>query len=192
MQSANAQPGPLSFGSQRSNTLAKGDRLAAPAPNFQLASLESTPATLTAQPPMAFAPSAAPAPHKPAAVAMLPPPPELKPQDKPKRSAATISNGLFEETQIPGFKGRLRLTHAQEEYWPAVEAALRGVIRHQTREARRRGARAGAPPIDVNSAEVQQLISAAMPLLMTLREDQKREVRQLARVIGLESVASAI
>jgi len=33
---------------------------------------------------------------------------------------------------------------------------------------------------------------AAMPLLMRLREDQKKEVRQLARVLGLESVASQI
>jgi hypothetical protein len=31
-----------------------------------------------------------------------------------------------------------------------------------------------------------------MPLLFTLNEDQKREVRTLARVIGLDAVASAI
>jgi len=31
-----------------------------------------------------------------------------------------------------------------------------------------------------------------MPLLFSLREDQKREVRSLARIIGLEAVASAI
>jgi len=41
-------------------------------------------------------------------------------------------------------------------------------------------------------AEVQQLKSAAMPLLFQLREDQKREVRTLARLIGLEQVASQI
>ncbi len=40
--------------------------------------------------------------------------------------------------------------------------------------------------------EVQQLKSAAMPLLFQLREDQKDEVRRLARVIGLEKVAAAI
>eukprot|EP01035_Chromulina_nebulosa_P049479 gene49479-biopygen34689 len=45
---------------------------------------------------------------------------------------------------------------------------------------------AGAPPIDPDSEEVQQLKSAAMPLLFQLREDQKREVRALARIIGLE------
>jgi hypothetical protein len=31
-----------------------------------------------------------------------------------------------------------------------------------------------------------------MPLLFQLREDQKREVRTLARIIGLERVASMI
>jgi len=47
-------------------------------------------------------------------------------------------------------------------------------------------------PIDPDAEEVQQLKSAAMPLLFQLREDQKREVRQLARLIGLEKVASLI
>ena len=51
---------------------------------------------------------------------------------------------------------------------------------------------AGKVNIDTNSPEVQKLIWAAMPLLMRLREDQKSEVRKLARVIGLEQVASQI
>ena len=60
---------------------------------------------------------------------------------------------------------------------------------HATRQAE---PHAGVPPIDPDSAEVQQLKSAAMPLLFQLREDQKREVRSLARLIGLEKVASMI
>jgi len=46
--------------------------------------------------------------------------------------------------------------------------------------------------LDPDSAEVQQLKSAALPLLFQLREDQKEEVRKLARIIGLEKVAAAI
>ena len=54
-------------------------------------------------------------------------------------------------------------------------------------------AASGKMNIDINSPEVQKLIWAAMPLLMRqLREDQKREVRKLVRVIGLEQVASQI
>jgi len=51
---------------------------------------------------------------------------------------------------------------------------------------------AGAP-IDPDAAGVQQLKSAAMPLLFQLREDQKeKEARSLARMIGLEKVAAQI
>jgi len=50
----------------------------------------------------------------------------------------------------------------------------------------------GKASIDVNAPEVQKLVWAAMPLLMRLREDQKHEVRKLARVMGLESVAAQI
>jgi hypothetical protein len=49
-----------------------------------------------------------------------------------------------------------------------------------------------ARKIDVNSVEVRRLIEAAMPLILQLSEDQKREVRQLVRIIGLETVASQI
>ena len=49
-----------------------------------------------------------------------------------------------------------------------------------------------APKIHVNSPEVQQLIEAALPLIQQLREDQKRELRQLVRIIGLDRIASLI
>jgi hypothetical protein len=117
------------------------------------------------------------------------------PHDKPKRlppppPAPPAQTGLLDDGQINGLKGRLRLTEDQVEYWPAVESALRDVVRTQLRGTRR--AVAGKVNIDTNSPEVQKLIWAAMPLLMRLREDQKSEVRKLARVIGLEQVASQI
>jgi hypothetical protein len=73
-----------------------------------------------------------------------------------------------------------------------VESALRAVARkiHATRQATPNAA--GVPPIDPDAEEVQQLKSAAMPLLFQLREDQKNEVRKLARIIGLEKVAAQI
>jgi hypothetical protein len=72
-----------------------------------------------------------------------------------------------------------------------VETALRAVARkiHAGRQA---NPTASGVPIDPESAEVQQLKSAAMPLLFQLREDQKSEVRSLARIIGLEKVAAMI
>jgi hypothetical protein len=111
---------------------------------------------------------------------------------KPKvasKPAPQKSYALLSDAQIAGIKDRLKLSSAQESYWPAVENALRAVARkiHATRQADPNGA-----PIDPDADEVQQLKSAAMPLLFQLREDQKDEVRKLARVIGLDKVASAI
>jgi hypothetical protein len=114
---------------------------------------------------------------------------------KPKSVAKSLvqkSYALLSDAQIAGIKERLKLSPDQESYWPAVENALRAVARkiHATRQAEPAGA--PVPPIDPDAAEVQQLKSAAMPLLFQLREDQKREVRSLARLIGLEKVAAAI
>jgi hypothetical protein len=97
---------------------------------------------------------------------------------------------LLSDAQIAGIKERLKLSESQEYYWPAVENALRAVARklHATRQTDPNAAAA----IDPDSVEVEQLKSAAMPLLFQLREDQKREVRSLARLIGLEKVAAMI
>ena len=96
-----------------------------------------------------------------------------------------VSSGLLNDAQINGIKNRLALSPAQAEHWPAVEAALREVARRHLRSRR-------APKIDGSSPEVQRLIDAAVPLIGQLREDQKREVRQLVRMIGLDKVASQI
>ena len=176
-----------------SNRESKKDRLAVAA--FALASFEppqtaalseplrqayasSTPADI--QPPQAAAPAAMPA------APLAPPKPKLAAKPQPQKSYALLS-----DVQIAGIKERLKLSSDQESYWPAVESALRAVARkiHATRKA---DPNATGLPIDPDAEEVQQLKSAAMPLLFQLREDQKQEVRTLARVIGLERVASMI
>jgi hypothetical protein len=116
-------------------------------------------------------------------------PPKPKAAIKPALQKAYT---LLSDEQIAGIKERLRLSSDQESYWPAVETALRAVARkiHASRRGDQRPG--GVPPIDPDAAEVQQLKSAAMPLLFQLREDQKQEVRSLARLIGLEKVAAQI
>ena len=111
-------------------------------------------------------------------------PSSTKPQ--PQKNYALLS-----DIQIAGIKERLKLSASQESYWPPVETALRAVARkiHAGRQA---NPNAAGVPIDPEAEEVQQLKSAAMPLLFQLREDQKSEVRSLARIIGLEKVASMI
>ena len=119
--------------------------------------------------------SAPQAPQKPKVVAKPAPPVQKQ-------------YALLSDAQIAGIKERLQLSSSQESYWPAVETALRGIARkiHASRKTD------PTALIDADAEEVQQLKSAAMPLLFQLREDQKREVRQLARIIGLEKVASMI
>jgi hypothetical protein len=139
--------------------------------------------------PQAIAPSAAPSVSSAATVtAALPPKPKAvaPPKPQPQKNYALLS-----DIQIAGIKERLKLSAAQESYWPPVESALRAVARkiHAGRQA---NPNAGGMPIDPEAEEVQQLKSAAMPLLFQLREDQKSEVRSLARIIGLEKVASMI
>jgi hypothetical protein len=137
-----------------------------------------TPADI--QPPNVAAPAAMPA------APLAPPKPKLAAKPQVQKSYALLS-----DVQIAGIKERLRLSADQESYWPAVESALRAVARkiHATRKA---DPNAAGVPIDPDAEEVQQLKSAAMPLLFQLREDQKQEVRTLARIIGLEKVASMI
>ena len=100
------------------------------------------------------------------------------------------SNGLLNDAQIAAIERRLRLTPRQAEYWLPVAVALSDIgrryfpARHQHQNVVRK--------IDVNSPEVRRLIETATPLILLLREDQKREVRQLVRIIGLETVASHI
>ena len=184
LAAASIPPNPVS------NKANKQDKLAVTG-TFALASLPPTQEAALSQslrqayastaptdmvPPQISAPQAPPKPK----VVAKPQPPVQKPY------------ALLSDAQIAGIKARLKLSSDQESYWPAVETALRAVARkiHATRKADPQAT--GAPPIDPEAAEVQQLKSAAMPLLFQLREDQKSEVRSLARIIGLEKVASMI
>jgi hypothetical protein len=117
-----------------------------------------------------------------------------EPAPRPKlveRPAPPKTEALLSDTQIAGIKERLKLSPDQEYYWPSVESALHA-IGHRIQANRRADPHATGASIDPDSPEVQELKSAAMPLLFGLREDQKREVRSLARQIGLEKVAEMI
>ena len=176
------------------NRQSKQDRLAVA--TLATASFEPPQATASPSEPLrqAFA-SSAPAdiempkmaaPAATPAAPLVPPKPKLVAKPAPQKTYALLS-----DVQIAGIKDRLRLSSSQEYYWPAVETALRAIARkiHATRQA---DPKATGIPIDPDAEEVQQLKSAAMPLLFQLREDQKQEVRTLARLIGLEKVAAQI
>ena len=172
-----------------------------------LASADSTPQTLPpaliyaapAMPPFVTARgdahnapdrSLAYAPAEPAPARAMPGTPRQKtaaltPTAKRPAQAAPQSRFLFNDAQIASIKNRLKLSADQEPYWPAVEQALRNIAHDKAPASKQ-----AAASINPNSAQVQQLKSAAIPLVMVLREEQKREVRMLAHVMGLGAVAS--
>ena len=119
--------------------------------------------------------------------------PSAEPAPMPKRMTKPASPKaavLFNDAQLASIKARLRLTRDQESLWPKVEEALRAISWKLATQ--QKGIVRGNPAsmIDPNSAEVARLKSAAFPLIMSMREDQKQEVRQLAHTMGLKQVAA--
>jgi hypothetical protein len=138
-------------------------------------------------------PEAAQPPAARAATAK-PEPPKAPPANAAPRRTASRPGGVLNDAQIASLKQRLNLTAEQEQMWPAVEAALRKVVYTknaadpQVHAAQSSGGRMAY--IDPGSTEVQQLKYAALPLIMRLNDDQRREVKMMAHVMGLEAVAS--
>jgi LAS superfamily LD-carboxypeptidase LdcB len=115
------------------------------------------------------------------------------PLAKPKATAvkpARPTNVVLNDAQIAALKQRLRLSPSQEPFWPEIELALRDVVK-QIYEANRK-AHGATVPVDTTTAEVERLKSAAMPLLMQMRADQKAEIIALAHIIGMEKLVAML
>jgi hypothetical protein len=105
------------------------------------------------------------------------------------------SNAVLNNAQIASIRERLKLTSYQSQLWPPVESALRDISWQGHPDAGRKVASNAAPnghgaTVDPNSPPVQRLKSAAFPLIMSLSEEQKQEVRTLVRLMGLENLAA--
>jgi hypothetical protein len=97
------------------------------------------------------------------------------------------SNAVLSDSQIAGIKKRLNLSPDQERYWPAVEAELRKMEYKRDGKANSRMAQ-----IDMSKVDVDGLKSAGFPLVMSFSDDQRRELKSLAHLLGLESVMSGL
>jgi hypothetical protein len=110
------------------------------------------------------------------------------------RRVANRPSNVLNDAQIANIKRRLNLTPDQEQMWPAVETALRKIVyTKNSAEAKVHAAPSSdtrTAYVDPTSEEVQQLKYAALPLIMRLNDDQRREVKMMAHVMGLEAVAS--
>jgi hypothetical protein len=120
--------------------------------------------------------------------------PNPAPAPMPKRMAKPAPPKpavLFNDAQLASIKARLRLTPSQEAHWPQVEQALRAISwKIATQQKGIVSGKQQAQMIDPSSPEVARLKSAAFPLIMSMREEQKQEVRQLAHTMGLKQVAT--
>jgi hypothetical protein len=124
--------------------------------------------------PAAAAPAAAPPPK--VAVASLMP----KPKPKPR------SNAVLNDSQLASIKRRLNLTPEQERYWPAIEAELRKMEYTKSQGGNRTAS------IDMSKVNVDGLKSAGFPLVMSFSDDQRRELKSLTHLLGLESVMAGL
>jgi hypothetical protein len=138
---------------------------------------------VAAPPVAAAAPAAAEPPEKPKpTVAAKPPAP--KPVHR--------SNAVLNEAQIASIKRRLNLTPDQERYWPAVEAELRKMEYAKRATAGAAGGSTRTASVDMSKVNVEGLKSAGYPLVMSFSDDQRRELRSLVHLLGLENVMAGI
>ena len=89
---------------------------------------------------------------------------------------------------VARIKSALHLRPEQEAYWPAVEAAVREVARHQ-------GAHRFTGhiiPIILDSSAVRRIAAAAKPLIRALDFSQIRAANGVASEMGLSSVVAAL
>jgi hypothetical protein len=139
----------------------------AAAPRADTANADPDPARKTAAPAAADTPRRpAPAPHPAAPSTVLNP------------------------AQIVSIRERLKLNSYQTQLWPPVESALREISWRKDAKGKIAKNDARSPAIDPESAQVQRLKSAAVPLIMSFNDDQKQEVRTMLRLMGLESLAT--
>jgi hypothetical protein len=159
---------------------------------------EATPALATPAPPriapIVARPTAPPETKKPATVfslaAKTPAPPKPQVEAAPASAQPKLVDrryeGVFTPAEIARLKSSLRLTPDQEPLWRPLEAELRKVGKQQM------AAVDGGGKPDIPRSAYDPLYRAGMPLLQSLRPDQKERVRILARKMGYGAVASMI
>jgi hypothetical protein len=159
---------------------AQPDVAAVPAMQQTAAPEKASEAKNESKPVVATVRAVAPAPERRAA-----------PAPRPRKDSGT----LFNDAQLASIKARLKLSDYQEQYWPPVESALRAIGWRASHDGARKSNPHASPTrlaeIDPDSSEVQQLKSAAFPLIMSMNDEQKQQVRMLAHVMGLERVAAS-
>jgi hypothetical protein len=155
---------------------AAADRaLFVPAPTYPQMAAQAHPAPVVA----AAVPARRPAPVQLASIAAKPAIPA---------HSLTRPGAVLNDAQIANIRRRLNLTPDQERMWPSVEAALRNLSYAKASPRHGHDAAQAVASIDPAGADVQNLKSAAMPLIMSFTGDQMRELQSISRVAGLDKL----
>jgi hypothetical protein len=147
-----------------------------------LASADSSITLFSPRPTYAVMVEAAPKPPPPAA------PAKVALASATAKPAKPRSNNVLNDSQIASIKKRLALTPEQERYWPAVEAELRKM--EYSKKSAQGASRMAS--IDMSKVNVEGLKSAGYPLVMSFSDDQRRELKSLAHLLGLESAMAGL
>ena len=97
---------------------------------------------------------------------------------------------VFNDAQIASIKSRLNLTKDQEQFWPAVEAELRRLAWKKSPDDPHHKGAHHLVALDVTAGDIAKLRSTTGPLLMSFNDEQKRELRMLAHLAGMQDLFS--
>jgi hypothetical protein len=113
-----------------------------------------------------------------------------EPSVKPVAAVHRRPNAVLDDGQIASIKRRLHLTPSQERMWPAVESELRKLaVAAPTHQQQAKRGTKEPPKLELSSADVARLKTAALPLIMSFNEEQRGELRNMAHVTGLDRYA---
>jgi len=106
------------------------------------------------------------------------------------------AQGMATSVNIARIKSALHLRPDQERYWPAVEAALHAVARHQQASNEHAGfvrrISSRVVSIVLDNAAIARLAAAARPLIAVLDQEQMQAASGLADEMGLGPVVAAL
>jgi hypothetical protein len=104
---------------------------------------------------------------------------------------------VLTNAHIAYFKAKLNLTPVQQQFWPAIDAAVREIARQQMMVRDAFGSAAhrynrSTIAITLTAAAINRLAAAAQPLVHSLDDGQKLDAMRMAQEVGLSSMVSAL
>ncbi len=108
---------------------------------------------------------------------------------EPQARESQARGRAVSEGHIASLKAALKLRPGQQQYWPAVESALRGISARSQAASDGLARRAAALVVDAN--DLRRLSAVAAPLIASLDDTQKENGLRVVRSMGFGHLAAA-